>query len=143
MCRHSPLYRNCCVCERPIEAAGSVILAKVEVRKKSSTVITFVRIQNQPLDKRSGNQNRSYVKGNPSEAVSTTSMTYVSPIIRQRHYRLTHPGSSNTLISATQSKASHCCRSSSACDALSVMNSIPTEPSWNMALSLSIWRFVP
>jgi hypothetical protein len=49
------------------------------------------------------------------------------------YHSLAHPGSSNTTTSATQSNASHCFRISSASDGSSVMNSRPTEPSWNMA----------
>src|SRR5208283_375461 len=56
-------------------------------------------------------------------------------------YILTHPVSSNASASATQSNASICSRISSASDGLSVMNSIATEPSWNMAWSLSIMVF--
>lgn len=49
--------------------------------------------------------------------------------------------SSRTRTSATQANVSYCVRISSASSALSVMNSSPTEPSWNMAWSLRMVGF--
>ena len=55
--------------------------------------------------------------------------------------RLTQFGSSNNKTSATKSQESICFRISSASEGSSVMNSMPTEPSWNMAWSLNISSF--
>lgn len=60
---------------------------------------------------------------------------------RYPDHRLTHCGSSSTLTSATHSWVSNCCRISSASAKSSVMNSRPTDASWNMAWTLSICLF--